>query len=328
MQPSSQLPEGLPQPHPDALERSRRTAAHIRDRIGAAGGAISFGEFMQEALYAPALGYYVAGAAKFGADGDFVTAPEVSPLFGSVVARQCGPVIDALGSADILEVGAGSGALAVSMLKRLAELGSLPRRYRILEVSPDLVQRQKEFIHTELGELARCVEWLSALPDAFDGVIVANEVLDALPVERFRRDDGLVSQQYIEVSNDDFRAVWRPADRAVALAVDDIETSLSARLASGYRSEVSLGMAGWLGDLLGALEQRPVCLLYSTMASRAANITPTIRDQGWLRCHFPPPRAQCNAAGLCRASRTSRAGWISPRLRARVPTQARGLVVL
>ena len=186
MQPEPHIPEGLPVPDATSLEHSDRVAAFIRARIDAAGDLISMAEFMQHALYAPGLGYYTAGSVKFGESGDFVTAPEISPVFGRVLAQQSAATISTL-NGGILELGAGSGALSVTMPKKLAELDALPASYRISEVSPELCERQQQKIMTEIPEFASVVSWIDALPVNFRGVVIAKEVLDALPVERFVR---------------------------------------------------------------------------------------------------------------------------------------------
>ena len=171
------------------LERAHveRMRERIAAEIDAAGGWIGFDRYMELALYAPGLGYYSAGAHKLGPGGDFTTAPEVSRLFGGCVARQCAEILGALGGGSILEIGAGSGRLAADVLSRLDALGCVPERYLVLEISADLRERQRRSIADAVPHLARRVEWLDAPPDvAFDGVVLANEVLDALPVTRFR----------------------------------------------------------------------------------------------------------------------------------------------
>ena len=284
MQQLPEVPAGLPEPHPDAARHSERVAAHIARQIDASGGRVSFGDFMQQALYAPGLGYYAAGAKKFGADGDFVTAPELSPMFGRVVAGQCAPLLRGMAAASVLEVGAGSGALAVSVLRRLSELDALPERYRILEVSADLVERQQQAVAAELGDLARYVEWVPELPPAFDGVILANEVLDALPVERFERSADGVLQQFVSADDGVFRSRWQAANPPLADFVRALEDAIGHELPAGYRSEASLGLSAWLGDLLGSLENG-VCLLFDYGVTRREYYADD-RGQGWLRCHF------------------------------------------
>jgi len=194
MQPERHPGLDLPAPDEASAAHCRRVCEHIAQMIEECGGSISFAEFMQQALYAPGLGYYVSGTTKFGADGDFVTAPETSPLFGNVLATQIASVLDQMNGGDVFELGAGSGVLAATILRKLAVLNSLPNRYYILEVSADLQKRQADFLRNEVPELLEIVEWLSELPADFAGVIVANEVADALPVERFRIVDGQVLQ--------------------------------------------------------------------------------------------------------------------------------------
>jgi SAM-dependent MidA family methyltransferase len=171
----------LPAPSADARAHSDRLIQAIRKEIEAAGGWIGFARFMQLALYAPELGYYVAGATKLGGDGDFVTAPEISPLFGRTLGRQIAELVERTGG-DVLELGAGSGAMAADVLGELQNINYLPRRYLILETSPQLAQRQRQTLQQRQPALMRRLEWISALPENFDGAIVANEVLDALPV--------------------------------------------------------------------------------------------------------------------------------------------------
>src|SRR5262245_60631133 len=147
---------------------------------------------MEMALYEPGLGYYAAGASKFGGAGDFVTAPELSPLFSRCLAAQCADVLAAVAGGDILEVGAGTGVMAAEILNELEQLDRLPGHYLILEVSADLRQRQIATLSARAAKHLKRVTWLDELPAARRGVIVANEVIDALPVDRFRiRGDGV-----------------------------------------------------------------------------------------------------------------------------------------
>jgi len=179
----------LPAPSADELALSAELTCLIHQEIAAAGGSIPFSRFMELCLYAPGLGYYSAGRRKFGAGGDFVTAPEISPLFGRCLARSCGAVLQSLGGGDILEFGAGSGQLAVDLLGELESMDCLPDRYLVLERSAELKARQQEAIGRYLPRLLDRVSWLDALPNAgFRGVMLANEVLDAMAVERFQWD--------------------------------------------------------------------------------------------------------------------------------------------
>ena len=167
----------------------RRVVAHIAQEIDRAGGWIPFSEFMHLALYAPGLGYYAAGASKFGADGDFYTAPELTPLFGRALARQFAEVLRISGG-GVLELGAGTGVLAGSVLEELAALDALPDTYAILETSPDLRERQLQATSRLDPALAARVCWIDSPPSDWTGVMFGNEVLDALPVEILVRRDG------------------------------------------------------------------------------------------------------------------------------------------
>jgi SAM-dependent MidA family methyltransferase len=180
----------LPDPPAAEREHSERVVAAVRAEVTRAGGWIAFARYMQIVLYAPGLGYYVAGARKFGRGGDFVTAPETTPLFAQAVAAQVAPILAATATREIVELGAGGGALAADMLNALARLDSLPSRYSILEVSPDLRERQRAHIARVAPDYAARVSWLDALPAAIDGAVMMNEVLDALPPHLIVRRDG------------------------------------------------------------------------------------------------------------------------------------------
>jgi SAM-dependent MidA family methyltransferase len=274
----------LPQPDAASAAHSERCADYIRARISDAGGSISFAEFMHYALYAPGLGYYSSGTRKFGADGDFVTAPEISPLFGRVVARQCAAVLQQVRGASVLEFGAGSGRLALDMLLALDEFDALPVEYRILEVSADLRERQQRLLNAELPALAERVVWLDRMPDSHRGVVLANELLDALPVERFmRRHDG-VHQLRVGEEGGEFVFLGEPAPAVLARAVEAIERDTGARLPDNFVSEVSLAAPAWLADVAQMLEQGLV-LLFDYGVSRREYYAAD-RNEGWLRCHF------------------------------------------
>jgi SAM-dependent MidA family methyltransferase len=274
----------LPQPDAPSAEHSERVAGFIRARIADSGGSLSFAEFMHHALYAPGLGYYAAGSTKFGADGDFVTAPEVSPVFGRVLARQCAEVLANVTDGAILEYGAGSGKLAGDILETLARLDALPDRYEILEVSADLQERQARYLRAELPELATLVSWLDGPPEDHTGVIIANEVLDALPVERFKRSATGVKQLRVEVDGDGFRMVEAPAPENLLQAVFAIEEDLGRRLPPGFASEFSPGLAGWVSNLSVSLRQGLAFLFDYGVARREYYADE--RSGGWLRCHF------------------------------------------
>ena len=233
MRPS--LSATLPEPEPVARERSAHVVAAIRADIAAAGGWIGFDRYMQQALYAPGTGYYVAGARKFGAAGDFVTAPEMTPLYARALARPVADVLAAAGGHEIVEFGAGSGALAADLLEALAAIGALPARYRILDVSPDLVARQRETLARRVPAHVDRVEWIGVLPQAIEGVVLMNEVLDAVPPRLVVRHDGTWHERGV---------VW---DGALAFALRPL-TDVRVRAAAAerfppdgdYASEINL----------------------------------------------------------------------------------------
>lgn len=278
------MPPSLPEPDPQSAEQSRGAAAYIRERIEEAGGSISFAEFMHHALYAPRFGYYTAGTTKFGEEGDYVTAPEVSSIFGRILARQCADVLTRIDGGAILEYGAGSGKLAVDILEALARCGSLPSRYLILEVSPDLRARQEVYVCEHLPLYADLVEWVDDVPDRLRGVIIANEVLDSIPVERFvRREDG-VMQLRVTTTGNDFEFVEAPAPDNLRHYVSVVERDLGRRLPDGYTSEVCLATSPWIGGMSHALREG-VAFLLDYGVTRREYYAPE-RSDGWLRCHF------------------------------------------
>jgi SAM-dependent MidA family methyltransferase len=268
----------LPAPTAEALAHSVRVTAHLRELIIGAGGWLPFSRFMEAALYAPGLGYYAAGAMKFGAAGDFVTAPELTPLFGRTLARAIWPVL-AQTSGEILELGAGSGRLALDILGELERIGALPARYSILEVSADLRQRQQALVARESPRLAGRVQWLDALPEHFSGVMLGNEVLDALPVELVHwTENGPLARGVVA---DGDRFAW--ADRPIA------DSSLRTRaeamaLARGYVSEIGLAAEGLIASLARTLTHGLV-LMVDYGFGQAEYYHPQ-RYMGTLRAHY------------------------------------------
>jgi SAM-dependent MidA family methyltransferase len=276
--------EDLPVPDAAGLAHSEKLAGHIRALIAQAGGSISFAEFMQEALYAPELGYYVAGSARFGPGGDFVTAPEIGPLFGRVLARQCAAVLQRSSNGAVLELGAGSGRLAVEILRFLRANGIELQRYLILEVSPDLIAQQQRLIRAQVPELMPKVEWLDRMPQQFRGVVIANEVADALPVERFSMSGREVVQLRVGWEQNAFAWHRAAAPRFLAEAVLHIEATIGRQLANGFVSEVSSGLAKWVDDIAACVESGFV-FLFDYGLPRREYYAPDRRD-GWLRCHL------------------------------------------
>jgi SAM-dependent MidA family methyltransferase len=294
----------MPALSPEEEGHSRAITALIRDRIRAAGGWIPFEQYMELALYAPGLGYYSAGSVKLGAGGDFVTAPEISDLFSRCVARQCAQVL--AGGGEILELGAGTGRMAAVILQTLAAAGALPERYAILEVSADLAQRQRDRLAKLPREVGERVVWLERLPERpVHGVILANEVLDALPCRRFVLREGAVREIGVALGADtpgvadrsaasaqgsdapaaaDLLERDAPPDQALADACGALLGELPAALPDGYSSEICLRVAPWIAGLAECLG-RGVMLLFDYGLPRAHYYHPQ-RAAGTLRCHF------------------------------------------
>ncbi len=282
------IPLSLPEPDADALAHSQHLRAAIAAEIRAAGGAIPFSRYMELALYAPGLGYYSAGATKFGAAGDFVTAPELGPLFARSVAAAIGAVLTTFdGSGDVLELGGGSGAFAADALLALAARDALPSRYRILEPSADLRQRQMARLQAQLSpDVFARVEWLDRLPDQpWRGVLFANEVLDALPTTRFVVGEEELQEEYVGLNADGALVrADRPADALLLRAVNHIERALGRRLPVGYRSEVLVQLPWWLQAVSGGLEQG--LLLFLDYGYPRGEFYLPDRSQGTLICHY------------------------------------------
>jgi SAM-dependent MidA family methyltransferase len=268
----------LPAPTPDALAHSQRVTAHLRSLIDDAGGWIPFSRFMEAALYAPGLGYYAAGAMKFGAAGDFVTAPEMTPLFGRTLAHAIAPVLANTGG-EVLELGAGSGRLAADVLGELERIGALPERYCILEVSADLRERQQETIARERPQLADRVQWLDALPEHFNGVILGNEVLDALPVDLVHGTEAGPQVRGVALDGETFawqdRPIADPLLRARAEALN---------LAPGYCTEINLASDALITSLAHMLDRGLILMIDYGFA--AAEYYHPQRHMGTLRAHY------------------------------------------
>jgi SAM-dependent MidA family methyltransferase len=275
---------GLPELSAEEQAHSDRVADSLRAAIADAGGWISFAEYMRRVLYAPGLGYYSAGARKIGPAGDFVTAPEVAPVFSRCLAMQCEQVLGRLGGGDVLELGAGSGAMAATLLAELEQRGALPSRYRILDVSADLRERQRRTLEGSVPQLLARVDWLDALPEAFDGVVVANEVVDALPVERFVLRGGEVNAQGVTEHFGRFEWSEVRAGPELLAAVRRLRDGLASPWPEGYASEVNLGLRPWMAAL-GATLRRGVMLLVDYGLPRREYYSPE-RSDGTLLCHF------------------------------------------
>jgi len=268
----------LPDPSAEEHAHSERLSALIRAEI-ARTGSIPFSRYMELALYAPGLGYYAAGTQKFGAAGDFVTAAESFPVFGRCLARAARGIVEQLPGSNILEAGAGSGKLAAALLNELAALGALPQTYFILELGADLRDRQATTVKEIAPDFVTRVRWLDRLPEpGFRGLVLANELLDAMPVERFKVDVDGVKQLGVTRRNDRFDWIEQPAPPTV---VDRIEP---LALAPGYVSEIGLAAEAWVRSI-GERIEAGVLLLIDYGFPRTEFYHPD-RTTGTLMCHY------------------------------------------
>lgn len=275
----------MPIPDGEAQHHSEQLITHIQASIDAAGGQLPFDRYMELALYAPGLGYYAAGARKFGDAGDFVTAPESSPVFAQCLARQCQEVLSHLNGASLMEVGAGSGAMAADLLLELERLDTLPDQYLILELSPDLKDRQRQHIEKTAPHLLGQVSWIESLPaDGFRGVVVANELLDAMPVNRFRLDQGHIYEQVVCWVNDRFGYRWvEPVSPGLNGAVEPVIACLGDSI-QDFESEVNLRLEPWLTTLGQTITEGAV-LLIDYGHTRSEYYNPG-RSRGTLMCYY------------------------------------------
>ena len=269
----------------DQQAQLQTTQALIREQIAQAGGCLPFDVFMELALYAPGAGYYVNGTHKFGVDGDFVTAPEISPLFSQCLAAQAAQVLEQLPGGDILEFGAGSGAMAADVLLQLERLDQLPKRYLILELSPGLQARQRETLAQRAPGLLDRVHWLQGLPEpGWRGVVLANEVLDAMPVHRFRQGAAGCEELGVHWQDGHFAARWQADCSATLQArVAELADRLGA-FSEGYDSEINLRLDGWLQALAQVMGQGALILIDYGYSER--EYYHPERSGGTLICHY------------------------------------------
>ncbi|MGP1679605.1 MAG: class I SAM-dependent methyltransferase, partial [Burkholderiales bacterium] len=267
----------LPTPPAEALAHSEKLAALIRDEIGANAGWIPFVRYMELALYAPGLGYYTAGARKLGREGDFTTAPEMTPLYGQTLARQAAQVLES-GLDQILEIGAGSGALAAALLTELERLERLPRNYYILEVSPDLRERERDLLALKVPHLLERVIWLNRLPTLYQGLVIGNEVLDAMPVHVVRPGAAGVEEAGVGLQDGAFAWAWRPAAAQLRSAAEALQ------LRAGYQTEIQLVACAFVRTLAQSMARGVILLIdYGFPAHEYYHAQ---RSEGTLMCHY------------------------------------------
>jgi len=263
---------------PEALAHSRELVELISAEVARCGGWIDFERYMQLALYAPGLGYYSGGATKLGGAGDFVTAPELSPLFGQTLARQVAEILSLTGG-DVLELGAGSGRMAAHMLEALAESGAVPARYSILEVSAEFAERQRQRLNNLAPRLASRVAWIDRAPTRFRGIVVCNEVLDALPTHLIVWSENGVFERGVAWSGNAF--IWddRPLTEPSLLAL-----ARRMNLLPPYLSEAGQAAPALVRTLADGLERG--VLLFIDYGFGGGEYYHPQRNRGTLMCHF------------------------------------------
>lgn len=269
----------LPAPTPDALAASQSLQQLIAAEIEELGGAMAFSRFMELALYAPRLGYYSGGASKLGASGDFTTAPEISPLFGAALARVAAHII-AQSAPDIIEFGAGTGKLARDVLAALDRMGVAVSSYTIIELSGELRARQQE----ALKDLPQ-VRWLDGMPEQFSGVVLANEVLDAMPVELVIRQDGQWMRQMVTVRDGAFAFVAAPLPPELAAQVAR-QVPDAGQLPDGYLTEIHPVAEGFMASLAAMMKEGRGAAILLDYGFPAHEYYLDQRMGGTLMCHY------------------------------------------
>ncbi|MDF2940076.1 MAG: hypothetical protein K0R66_718 [Gammaproteobacteria bacterium] len=273
----------LPEPSAAAIEHSLKLIEHIKALITKQ-GPIPFSEYMNQVLYAPGLGYYSGGSHKIGATGDFITAPETSPVFAQCLAAQCRQILAILSNPIILELGAGLGTLAIDLLLELDRSNSLPDEYWVLEPSAELRQRQSIQFEQRAPHLLHKVKWLTALPQKdFSGIILGNEVIDALPVSRFKIANGRIVEMAVSFDGQRFQWAEIEASPLLTSAVEKIQHILGP-LPEGFCSEVNLQLSPWLQSVSEHLTQGVMMWIdygYPRPAYYQAS-----RSEGTLMCYY------------------------------------------
>jgi len=272
----------LPVPDPIAQQHSDQLLALIKQKIVDSGGRINFADYMQLCLYAPGLGYYSAGSYKIGAKGDFTTAPEISSLFSRTLAQHIQDVFAQTSQANILEFGAGSGKMAIDILTELEQNDALPEQYFIIEASADLRFRQEESILSKIPHLHNRIIWLDTLPEKFIGVILANEVCDAMPVHCLQFHQGKISELLIEYRDAELH--WCEGEISNPLLAKQSDTIQTIVGDAHYLTEVNLASQAWLSSLADSLEQGAIFIIdYGYPMSDYYHLQ---RSQGTLMCYY------------------------------------------
>lgn len=280
---SAQDSQELPVPSEVAQQHSEKLITLIKSEIEKNDGAISFQRYMELVLYSPGLGYYAAGSAKLGAEGDFVTAPEISSLFSQSLANAILPVLSP--GQIILEVGAGLGRMAADVLLFLKQKKQLPKEYWILELSADLRERQKQTIQSVIPDFIERVKWLDELPVQFSGVVLANELLDAMPVQLFQKKENDINDVKVVWLEDKFSFQLKSSfDERLVHRVKNIEDEIGRDFTSGYVSEINFAAEDWIKSIAERLQQGIIVLIdYGFPRHEYYHEQ---RTQGTLMCHY------------------------------------------
>ncbi len=275
----------LPVPDNDAIEHSQKVCARIQKEITKQQGSINFNRFMELALYEPGLGYYAAGSTKLGESGDFITAPESSSVYSYCLARQCQQVLSVIDEGKILELGPGTGKMACDILQELERLDCLPEKYLLLETSADLRERQQEQVKKNVPHLEDIIHWLDALPTKkFNGIIIANEVLDAMPVHRFVVHDENMEELCVGLEHDKFVWIQESLNEQLKFEAERGTKTLTDNLPQGYTSEININIQPWISSLADFFQQG-VMLFIDYGYPRQEYYHPQ-RMNGTLLCHY------------------------------------------
>lgn len=275
--------QSLPEPPSDALSHSEKLVAVIKQEIeNSPSKSISFKRYMEMALYQPNLGYYVAGTHKIGEQGDFTTAPEISSLFSQCVATQCAEYLRKVGGPvlELLELGAGSGKMACDILLELEQQKQLPERYYILDLSPDLIRRQQQTIQGQAPHLFERVTWITSLPQNFTGIILGNEVMDAMPIDLFTQHEENIYEHHVIYNNEKLVEQLRPANEKLKQQVID----LNIQSATPYTSEINPNLNAWFRALSESLQEGLILLIDYGYTHNEYYLAE--RNKGTLICHY------------------------------------------
>ena len=271
--------------HDPSLDHSLLVREQLIQHINTRDGWISFEEFINFVMYKPGLGYYSAGAEKIGHSGDFTTAPEISKLFGMALANQITPILDHYQSPSIIEIGAGTGKLAFDIMTQLNDYQVNFDRYYILELSADLKQRQQSMLSHLPTKTLNKIVWLDSIPmDAIDGVIIANEVIDALPFTRFKTQNGQVYELGISVEDNQLIEQPRLADEMLSNTVDSIAKEIGMTFQDGYTSEIRINFGSWFRTIESMLSSGSIFFVDYGYARQ--EYYDEERTNGSMICHY------------------------------------------